>query len=170
MLRRLPNKLNTRASSSSTKIFLPNLLFVVLKLIYMTNLWNTHPKNYGAGSRQWYDFKAAHPIFSTLFSRVCTNGHAIIRKYALNICRQCFRERASQIGFLKVCVTSSWHSSLPLDAVNIDRFSEYTSTESTFNMFSTVRWFRWRIYCLIFCDGGDSPQDLMKEPSLASFY
>jgi hypothetical protein len=30
------------------------------------------------------------------------NPHAIIRKYHLNICRQCFRERASDIGFVKV--------------------------------------------------------------------
>ena len=43
------------------------------------------------------------PVLFSLSSRVCTNGHAIIRKYALNICRQYFRERASQIGFLKVC-------------------------------------------------------------------
>ena len=35
-------------------------------------------------------------------SRVCSNGHAIIRKYGLNICRQCFREYANDIGFIKV--------------------------------------------------------------------
>lgn len=35
-------------------------------------------------------------------SRVCSNGHAIIRKYGLNICRQCFREYATDIGFVKV--------------------------------------------------------------------
>lgn len=35
-------------------------------------------------------------------SRVCSNGHAIIRKYGLNICRQCFREYATDIGFIKV--------------------------------------------------------------------
>lgn len=35
-------------------------------------------------------------------SRVCGNQHAIIRKYGLNVCRQCFRERAQLIGFEKV--------------------------------------------------------------------
>ena len=50
------------------------------------HLWNSHPKEYGAGTRK---------------CRVCMNGHAIIRKYNLMICRQCFRERAEQIGFHK---------------------------------------------------------------------
>jgi hypothetical protein len=35
-------------------------------------------------------------------SRVCSNNHGIIRKYGLNICRQCFREKAADIGFIKV--------------------------------------------------------------------
>jgi small subunit ribosomal protein S29e len=34
--------------------------------------------------------------------RVCANQCAIIRKYHLNMCRQCFRERALDIGFIKV--------------------------------------------------------------------
>lgn len=34
-------------------------------------------------------------------SRVCANQGGIIRKYGLDICRQCFRERADQIGFHK---------------------------------------------------------------------
>jgi len=29
----------------------------------MTNLWNTHPKNYGAGSRQWYVIKEPASIY-----------------------------------------------------------------------------------------------------------
>jgi len=33
--------------------------------------------------------------------RVCANQGAIIRKYDINMCRQCFRERAVQIGFAK---------------------------------------------------------------------
>jgi ribosomal protein S14 len=36
-----------------------------------------------------------------LRSRVCENQWAIIRKYNLNICRQCFREYAKDIGFVK---------------------------------------------------------------------
>jgi hypothetical protein len=38
----------------------------------------------------------------SLDSRVCENQWAIIRKYNLNICRQCFREYAKDIGFVKV--------------------------------------------------------------------
>ncbi|SPO36172.1 uncharacterized protein PSFLO_01643 [Pseudozyma flocculosa] len=33
--------------------------------------------------------------------RVCANQGGIIRKYGLNICRQCFREKADAIGFVK---------------------------------------------------------------------
>jgi small subunit ribosomal protein S29e len=38
---------------------------------------------------------------------VCANQWGIIRKYNLNICRQCFREYAKDIGFVKVRVESS---------------------------------------------------------------
>ena len=41
-------------------------------------------------------------IFGTN-SRVCTHKAGLIRKYGLNICRQCFREKAADIGFVKVC-------------------------------------------------------------------
>lgn len=37
-----------------------------------------------------------------LHSRVCTHKAGLIRKYGLNICRQCFREKAADIGFIKV--------------------------------------------------------------------
>ena len=40
--------------------------------------------------------------FSSLFSRVCGNRHGLIRKYSLNMCRQCFRQYANDIGFKKV--------------------------------------------------------------------
>ncbi len=33
--------------------------------------------------------------------RVCGNQCALIRKYNLHMCRQCFRERAEDIGFIK---------------------------------------------------------------------
>lgn len=35
-------------------------------------------------------------------SRVCSNQWGLIRKYGLNVCRQCFREYAKDIGFIKV--------------------------------------------------------------------
>ena len=37
-------------------------------------------------------------------SRVCSNQWGLIRKYGLNVCRQCFREYAKDIGFTKVCI------------------------------------------------------------------
>lgn len=40
-------------------------------------------------------------------SRVCTHKAGLIRKYGLNICRQCFREKSSDIGFAKVTIFPS---------------------------------------------------------------
>lgn len=37
-----------------------------------------------------------------LNSRVCKHKAGLIRKYELNLCRQCFREKAKDIGFNKV--------------------------------------------------------------------
>ncbi|KDN52528.1 ribosomal protein S14 [Tilletiaria anomala UBC 951] len=51
-----------------------------------SNIWFSHPRKYGKGSRQ---------------CRVCANQGGIIRKYGLDICRQCFREKADAIGFVK---------------------------------------------------------------------
>ena len=45
---------------------------------------------------------------STFFSRVCTHKAGLIRKYGLNICRQCFREKAADIGFVKVRYYELW--------------------------------------------------------------
>eukprot|EP00979_Chaetoceros_neogracilis_P011583 scaffold2917_cov282-Chaetoceros_neogracile.AAC.27 len=52
-------------------------------------LYATHPKNYGKGSRQ---------------CRVTgrKGGMGLIRKYGINMKRQCFRERANDIGFIKI--------------------------------------------------------------------
>eukprot|EP00811_Abedinium_folium_P016969 NODE_25900_length_571_cov_7.317568.p3 GENE.NODE_25900_length_571_cov_7.317568~~NODE_25900_length_571_cov_7.317568.p3 ORF type:complete len:90 (-),score=33.92 NODE_25900_length_571_cov_7.317568:194-463(-) len=50
------------------------------------HLHNSHPRRYGPGSRS---------------CRVCASQHAIIRKYSIMMCRQCFRERALAIGFKK---------------------------------------------------------------------
>ncbi|KAL5034396.1 40S ribosomal protein S29 [Batrachochytrium dendrobatidis] len=50
------------------------------------NVYNSHPRRFGKGSRQ---------------CRVCAHKAGLIRKYNLDICRQCFREYASDIGFIK---------------------------------------------------------------------
>ena len=41
-------------------------------------------------------------LTSVFHSRVCTHKAGLVRKYGLNICRQCFREKALDIGFTKV--------------------------------------------------------------------
>ncbi|KAI8625377.1 ribosomal protein S14p/S29e-domain-containing protein [Xylariaceae sp. FL1651] len=51
------------------------------------SVWNSRPRNYGKGARG---------------CRVCTHKAGLIRKYGLNICRQCFREKSNDIGFVKV--------------------------------------------------------------------
>ncbi|KAK0518810.1 40S ribosomal protein S29 [Tilletia horrida] len=43
----------------------------------------------------------AFPLIPPRLSRVCGNQGGIIRKYGLDICRQCFREKADSIGFQK---------------------------------------------------------------------
>ncbi|KAI3876801.1 hypothetical protein MKX03_035990 [Papaver bracteatum] len=46
----------------------------------------------------------AHPNNKTISESqlsVCGNPHAIIRKYGLMCCRQCFRSNAKEIGFIK---------------------------------------------------------------------
>jgi len=51
------------------------------------NIWYSRPRKFGAGSRK---------------CKACSNGHGLIRKYHLNICRQCFHEYAKDIGFQKL--------------------------------------------------------------------
>lgn len=46
----------------------------------------SRPRTYGKGARG---------------CRVCTHKAGLIRKYGLNICRQCFREKSTDIGFVK---------------------------------------------------------------------
>ena len=42
-------------------------------------------------------------IGSTLTnSRLCAHQAGLIRKYGLDLCRQCFREKSAAIGFVKV--------------------------------------------------------------------
>ncbi|ORX72027.1 40S ribosomal protein S29 [Linderina pennispora] len=51
-----------------------------------SNVWFSRPRRFGKGSRQ---------------CRVCTHRAGLIRKYGLDMCRQCFREYANDIGFFK---------------------------------------------------------------------
>uniref|UniRef100_A0A8C0VKB7 Small ribosomal subunit protein uS14 n=1 Tax=Cyanistes caeruleus TaxID=156563 RepID=A0A8C0VKB7_CYACU len=65
-------------------------------------LYWSHPRKFGQGSRS---------------CRVCSNRHGLIRKYGLNMCRQCFRQYAKDIGFIKVSLAAAgWGSGVPLPA------------------------------------------------------
>ena len=50
------------------------------------NIWFSHPRRYGKGSRE---------------CRITGSRNALIRKYGLDLSRQCFREKAADIGFYK---------------------------------------------------------------------
>ncbi|EIN13220.1 ribosomal protein S14 [Punctularia strigosozonata HHB-11173 SS5] len=49
-------------------------------------VWFSRPRKFGKGARQ---------------CRLCAHQAGLIRKYGLDLCRQCFREKADQIGFVK---------------------------------------------------------------------
>ncbi|PRP81831.1 30S ribosomal protein S14p/S29e [Planoprotostelium fungivorum] len=49
-------------------------------------IWNSHPKTYGKGSRR---------------CRLCPKRQGLIRKYHLDMCRNCFQEKAEDLGFKK---------------------------------------------------------------------
>jgi len=57
-------------------------------------------------SREYHDRETSTKeeswLISLFYSRVCTHPAGLIRKYGLNICRQCFREKSTDIGFTKV--------------------------------------------------------------------
>ncbi|KAI4937026.1 40S ribosomal protein S29 [Alternaria infectoria] len=75
------------------------------------SVWYSRPRTYGKGSRE---------------CRVCTHPAGLIRKYGLNICRQCFREKSSDIGFVKVrlpYLTSTMYANSHRNST--DRFSLY---------------------------------------------
>ncbi|XP_040192922.1 40S ribosomal protein S29-like [Rana temporaria] len=50
-------------------------------------LYWSRPRKFGQGSHS---------------CRVRSNRHGLIRKYGLNMCRQCFRQYAKDIGFVKL--------------------------------------------------------------------
>ncbi|PWY88443.1 hypothetical protein BO70DRAFT_359883 [Aspergillus heteromorphus CBS 117.55] len=58
------------------------------------SVWFSRPRKFGKGSRG---------------CRVCTHRAGLIRKYGMNICRQCFREKSSDIGFHKVGFLHHYH-------------------------------------------------------------
>lgn len=75
------------------------------------NVWFSHPRKYGKGSRQ---------------CRVCAHVAGLIRKYDINMCRQCFREYSKDIGFLKVflCVLNGASDFVSVAKISIVMDSE----------------------------------------------
>lgn len=77
-------------------------------------VWYSHPRKYGKGSRNWYVESGTYnsnPCLSGGWGLYCysiVTGEkkkaGLIRKYGLNMSRQAFREKAADIGFIKVYV------------------------------------------------------------------
>ena len=66
------------------------------------NIWYSRPRKFGAGSRKCKACSNGWVLtFQNLFF-IATCRHGLIRKYHLNICRQCFHEYAKDIGFQKL--------------------------------------------------------------------
>ncbi|KAI8659468.1 40S ribosomal protein S29 [Fusarium sp. Ph1] len=73
------------------------------------SVWNSRPRSYGKGSRSCDGgnlddnarLERKYADILSLCSRVCKHKAGLIRKYDLNLCRQCFREKAKDIGFNK---------------------------------------------------------------------
>ncbi|PPQ75897.1 LOW QUALITY PROTEIN: hypothetical protein CVT26_000161 [Gymnopilus dilepis] len=55
-------------------------------------VWFSRPRKFGKGSRQ---------------CRLCAHQAGLIRKYGLDLCRQCFREKSAAIGFVRSTVLLS---------------------------------------------------------------
>lgn len=67
------------------------------------NIWYSRPRKFGAGSRKCKACSNGWVLaFFIMVSHMATCRHGLIRKYHLNICRQCFHEYAKDIGFQKL--------------------------------------------------------------------
>ncbi|KAL4076647.1 ribosomal protein S14p/S29e-domain-containing protein [Scleroderma yunnanense] len=66
--------------------FIPSLNNVSLHKMTHDAVWFSRPRKFGKGSRQ---------------CRLCAHQAGLIRKYGLDLCRQCFREKSAAIGFVK---------------------------------------------------------------------
>ena len=60
------------------------------------SVWNSRPKIYGPGSRACR--RCGHQQCVESADRALILRSGLVRKYGLNLCRQCFRERSSEIG------------------------------------------------------------------------
>ncbi|OZJ04960.1 hypothetical protein BZG36_01753 [Bifiguratus adelaidae] len=84
------------------------------------NVWYSRPRKFGKGSRQ---------------CRVCAHQAGLIRKYNLDICRQCFREYHADIGFQKNSLKSSQKE-------KVSQFQDFTqaSEKQAIRMLKEYAW------------------------------
>jgi small subunit ribosomal protein S29e len=96
-------------------------------------VWFSRPRKYGKGSRQWsvHHIPQYHIHSLVLISRLCAHQAGLIRKYGLDLCRQCFREKSAAIGFVKVNASHSYHPSnlltLHIEPVALLRYIDHAS-------------------------------------------
>ncbi|KAJ5898777.1 40S ribosomal protein S29 [Penicillium taxi] len=76
------------------------------------SVWYSRPRKYGKGSRE---------------CRVCAHRAGLIRKYGMNICRQCFREKSTDIGFNKVRFLFAFFDSIDHDKSKKPEWKEFLS-------------------------------------------
>ena len=79
----------------------------------MPHQQRSHPRKYGKDSRA---------------CRVTGQNDGLIRKYGLNMSRQCFREQANQIGFFKMKWAMIWNTR--------KTWREYTESRPELNLWS----------------------------------
>ncbi|XP_032609761.1 small ribosomal subunit protein uS14-like [Hylobates moloch] len=85
-------RLLLQGTSEATCSFLPqasstDVVHPLFGKVGHQQLYWSHPRKFGQGSRS---------------CRACSNRHGLIRKYGLNMCRQCFHQYAKDIGFIKL--------------------------------------------------------------------
>lgn len=94
------------------------------------------------------------------FSRVCTHPAGLIRKYGLNICRQCFREKSADIGFVKVGEYSSAQKPPTYFPIRFEdhykhhihsspRFSVANDSTAPINVSPRIRSTEWEQWCVL---------------------
>ena len=98
-------------------------------------VWFSRPRKFGKGSRQWYVTlclsKASDVDGRWRFdSRLCAHQAGLIRKYGLDLCRQCFREKSAAIGFVKVMSVMLYRATTWLTHDPINRTDENNLSSS----------------------------------------
>ena len=65
-------------------------------------LWRIHAISLSTLNPTTLHLGVTITLLFTMNSRLCAHQWGLIRKYNLDLCRQCFREKSAAIGFVKV--------------------------------------------------------------------